>query len=271
MSGKEGESPSPDRQNAPEPSITSEKWVKKKSRRWEYRLGWWLALSSFIAVGGSFALAVLWSVYRSVSSPPKVWGKPKTTLNPRKSLSISQIKTCANHLKELHREQLRETTALWFRISRGHRGYLTLWQEWSRDWTERLNELMDRCPFANPEEMKKLRPTSLEKCYKNGKKLWEELEKKSKSIWEPKKHGGKHFLQNWREWSEDWKNRMNELLLRCPIYGPRDIAKAFYHAYYQMLKFQKKQEKMVFELFSSSLELFRDLRQSLHKLREELR
>jgi hypothetical protein len=240
---------------------------------WESRLGRYLVMLILGLVGGSFTLAIFLSVYTSITTPPKVWGVPPTPQKPAHLMTRSQIQICRQHLERLSAEQLRETTSLWYRMNQGHRGHLTLWQEWSRDWHRRMNQLLQQCPMRSktPPFTEKTQTLSLRTCTQQFNKLNQELQRKSSSLWLKTRQGPSHYLKGWQDWSQFWQRRMQLWQQRCPIHGEGEIVLAFRRAHTQMLALQRQQEKALITFFSQSADLFRDIRQALHGLKEELR
>lgn len=240
---------------------------------WEFRLGRFLMMLILGLVGGSFSLAIFVSVYTSITTPPKVWGVPPTPTKPAHLMTRGQIQICRHHLEQLRAEQLRETTSLWYRMNQGHRGHLTLWQEWSRDWHRRMTRLVQRCPMqSNPvPSTSQPQALSLQVCTQQFNQLNQELQKKSASLWLKTRQGPSHYAKGWQDWSRSWQLRMMLWQQRCPVHGEGDIALAFRRAHTQMLELQRQQEKALLQFFSQSADLFRDIRQALHGLKEELR
>ncbi len=246
----------------------------RKKLDWEFRLGRQLVLLILFLVGGSFTLAMILSIYRSITAPPQVWGTSNSTSKQGiQRLKRGRIKVCRQYLEQLHTEQARETTALWYRMRRGHRGHLTLWEEWSRDWKHRMLRLQKQCTMLSSKTSPS-HPTktlSLRTCTQQFARLNKELQSKSSTLWLKARQGSKHYLKGWQDWSRSWQRRMHLWLQRCPIHGENDIAQAFRRAHSKMLILQRRQEKALLAFFKSSSGLFRDIRQSLYNLKEELR
>jgi len=241
---------------------------------WKSRLGRDMMMLSLGLLAGSIVFATLFSIYQSISAPPPVWGIPSSTQHSAQRVTKSHIKVCFEHLKQLNNEQSKEATALWFRMRYGHRGHLTLWQEWSRDWRKRVKKLLKQCHMRSNSKEKiasSLRSKTIKKCVQNFSKLNEDLKKRTEKWWLAKRRGHHHYLKGWKDWSNSWQQRVHTLLKTCPIYGQGEIARAFRRAHSKMLALQDKQEKALIKFFTESSDLFRDIRQSLHSLREELR
>jgi hypothetical protein len=239
---------------------------------WEFSLGRYVVAVIFGLVAGSLALAILWSVYRSVTTAPIVWGITSAPSNPAALLKRSHIRVCMQHLERLNSEQIKETTSMWHRLRYGHRGHLTLWQEWARNWRQRADRLLQQCFLSDvPRKAGTQLPLAMQHCVQKFEKLNRELQNKSTKIWLPKHHGQRHEIQEWKEWSQNWHQRMNLLLQSCPIYGEAEIGRSFQRAHKRMLDLQIQQEKYLTQFFEHSAEIFRDIRQSIQNLKEELR
>lgn len=244
----------------------------RKPLDWEFRLGRYLVLLLLIAVGGGCTLAMFISIYRSITAPPKVW-RVTAGASPSGSqqLKRSRIRACRQHLERLHAEQGTETTALWYRMRKGHRGHLTLWAEWSRDWKRRMNRIQAQCAMSSTPNPK-ARPGKampLRACTKQFAQLNQELQSQSKKLWH-KARSSTRSLKGWQDWSRSWQRKMLMWQKSCPIHGDGDTAIAFRRAHSKMMALQRKQEKALLTFFRSSSGLFRDIQQSLHSLKEEL-
>ncbi|TNE47923.1 MAG: hypothetical protein EP343_17755 [Deltaproteobacteria bacterium] len=257
-----GATDSHDNPNSPRPQL-----------EWENRLGRYLVMAILGLVGGSFTLAILLSIYNSISAPPQVWGVPPSPKRAAPLMSRQRLRVCRQHLERLSNEQYRETTSLWYRMRNGHRGHLTLWQEWSRDWQRRMKNLLKRCPMRNKATAQKTsnNPLSLSSCTEKFQALNTQLQQKGRVLWEKARPGANSYLQGWKDWSGSWYRRMQQWRQRCPVFGEGETARAFHRAHHQMLVLQRKQEKALLAFFQKSSDLFRDIRQALHSLKEELR
>lgn len=245
----------------------------KPRLEWENRLGRYLVMVILGLVGGSFTLAIILSIHHSITAPPQVWGVPPSAKRTAPLMSRPRLRVCRRHLERLSNEQYRETTSLWYRMRHGHRGHLTLWQEWSRDWKRRMKGLLQRCPMRTSSKASSQpgSPLSLGTCTKQFNKLNNQLQSKGRVLWEKARPGATSYLRGWKDWSSSWHRRMKLWHQRCPVFGEGETARAFHRAHRQMLALQQQQEKALLAFFKKSSGLFRDIRQALHSLKEELR
>jgi ketosteroid isomerase-like protein len=243
---------------------------------WEVKVTKSVILFLFVAITASFILAIFVSLYRGATTAPDVWASStKTSKNNRAGkVAPFKLRKCVGVLQTLDREQHQQTRRLWFRMRNGHRGHLTLWQEWSRDWRRRMKRLLKQCPLQHTPGSKGASNQSLRsmpQCAKKMAALTKTLKKKATALWDNERKGRQGDLQKWQDWSRNWNRRMGMLIKRCPLYDKGEIAKAFHRASHKMMQLQREQERVVLPFFKKSSDLFRDIRQAMHSLKEELR
>lgn len=125
--------------------------------------------------------------------------------------------------------------------------------------------------ISTPEGGKAIRPARLRSCVARLRRMDAELEQESKHIWYRLRHKNRHHLTAWLDWSQDWRNRMNALNKQCPLRGKTGLPRSFQRALESMLELQKRQEKAFQSFYTDSAWLFREVREGLHHLQEELR
>jgi len=217
-------------------------------------------------VTSGMVLAIFHSIYQHVSTPPKIVSFKD---GKHQIMKASHVKQCVKGLRALNEELETESKHLWYRMRHGNRHYVAMWEAWGKDWRKRLKKLMKQCPLGT-QKLQTQKSARVNVCTTGLKKLENELEKK-RAIWLSGPRGPKRDLRKWKDWGKDWRQRTNALINRCPIYGQNEIARAFQRASKRMLVLQKRQEKAFSKFFGESSWLFRDIRQSLHILKEELR
>lgn len=244
------------------------------TEEWEVRIAKTFVYFLFIGVAGSFLLSIYISIFRGATAPPKVWKATMQRSQGEQTMRPSKVRRCVQQLEALDHEQQRETQAVWSRMRQGHRGNLTLWQEWSRNWRKRMKGLLTQCPMAldaKDSKSKPLVPKRLSQCVGEVQQLSKALQKRADALWLKTPRGQSRDMDRWKDWSGDWQRRMRGLIKRCPLYHKGDVAQAFHRASTQMLRLQQEQEKALLIFFRKSSDLFRDIRQSMHSLKQELR
>lgn len=171
---------------------------EEEALRWNKQLGKTLALFMYLIFTVGVLLALFMSLFRAVTAKPKVLAGFGSS---SKYMKVSKLKQCVKRLRGLDRELEHESAVIWYRVRKGHRHYLTAWNDWARDW----------------------------------------------------------------------RRRMLELRRQCPLQGRSEIARAFRRASRNMLELQSRQEKTFRKFYKNSMWLFREVRQGLHLLKEELR
>lgn len=116
-----------------------------------------------------------------------------------------------------------------------------------------------------------LRLSRLHSCVARLRRMDQELEQESKNIWYRLRHKNRHHLSAWLDWSQDWRTRMDTLMKQCPLRGKSGIPRGFQRASESMLELQRRQEKAFRSFYTDSAWLFREIREGLHMLQEELR
>ncbi|MCB9637661.1 MAG: hypothetical protein H6727_02005 [Myxococcales bacterium] len=111
----------------------------------------------------------------------------------------------------------------------------------------------------------------LRTCASRLRSLDLEMETESKNLWFRVRRGNRYYLTAWKDWSRDWQRRMNILLTQCPLRGNDEVSLAFRRASTRMLELHKRQEKVFSKFFGEAAWLFREVREGLHILQEELR
>ncbi|GEM_PF-2465772 len=114
-------------------------------------------------------------------------------------------------------------------------------------------------------------PHRLRTCVARLRRLDQEMEQESKNLWFRVRRGNRYYLAAWQDWSRDWQHRMDVLLKQCPLRGDDEISRSFRRASTQMLELHKRQHKVFSEFFSKAAWLFREVREGMHVLQEELR
>ncbi|MCK6511635.1 hypothetical protein L6R29_16900 [Myxococcota bacterium] len=114
-------------------------------------------------------------------------------------------------------------------------------------------------------------PHRLRTCVARLRRLDQEMEQESKNLWFRVRRGNRYYLTAWQDWSRDWQHRMDVLLKQCPLRGDDEISRSFRRASTQMLELHKRQHKVFSEFFSKAAWLFREVREGMHVLQEELR
>jgi hypothetical protein len=177
--------------------LTPEEEDEQEARR----LGRLAVLVLFVFFTGALVLAIFVSIYRSVHAPPRVWIPIEATEKKGYVMKPARLLTCVQRLRSLDEEMENESKHLWYRMRVGNRHALRVWQDWSRDWQQRM-ELLNK---------------------------------------------------------------------QCPLRGDDDISRSFRRASKRMLELHKRQEKAFTRFFSDTAWLFREVREGLHVLKEELR
>jgi hypothetical protein len=114
-------------------------------------------------------------------------------------------------------------------------------------------------------------PARLRTCVARLRRLDQEMEQESKNLWFRVRKGNRYYLTAWQDWSRDWQHRMDVLLKQCPLRGEDEISRSFRRASTQMLELHKRQHKVFSDFFSKTAWLFREVREGMHVLQEELR
>lgn len=257
-----------------EETSSTHEGTPKEQAPWEVRIAKLLVLIVFIGAVGSMVLAIFVSIYRGAIASPRVWKMSASTQQQALAMKPTRVLKCVKSLRVLDQEQFQRTRSLWFQMRNGHRGHLTLWQEWSRDWRRRLKALRSQCPMAlrkGSVQGSTNRLKTLKQCRRKFNGLTRILNKKSDALWLNVRKGQTKQLQKWKSWSKRWERRIHTLVKQCPLNGRGEIAKSFHRASQKMLELQQQQERALVPFFSKSSDVFRDIRQSMHSLKEELR
>ena len=118
-----------------------------------------------------------------------------------------------------------------------------------------------------------MKASRLKSCVKRLRLLDYDLEEKSKDLWFKMRHGSRYsrYLILWKDFSKNWKRRMHKLKQQCRLQETTNIGRSFQQTVRGLSKLQTYQEKSFYDFYKNSGHLFRDVRQGLHALKEELR
>ncbi|MEM1008909.1 MAG: hypothetical protein AAGJ35_07865, partial [Myxococcota bacterium] len=124
---------------------------------------------------------------------------------------------------------------------------------------------------SSGENRRLISPWHLHMCLVRLQRLDREMEHESKQLWYRVRHGNRYYLTSWRDWSLDWQRRMKQLMEWCPFRAKDKISRGFRRASLRMLSLQKRQTEMFSAFFSKNQWLFREIREGLQILQEEVR
>ncbi|HAA58411.1 MAG TPA: hypothetical protein DCE42_26850 [Myxococcales bacterium] len=118
-----------------------------------------------------------------------------------------------------------------------------------------------------------IKPRHLKKCVKRLRGLDHDLEETSKDLWFKMRHGdrnGRHLLL-WKDFSKNWRHRMEALEEQCPISQQTELGASFTQTITALKKLQRKQEKTFYDFFKDTKPLFHKIHKHIDFLREETR